>query len=216
MGIPQRIQSRITRLLREDGFRRSIDTIHVKRWHGDWCAWIAFDGSPYSLSPRVGVYNDELVRIRDEAVETVGRLSEHKAYKDAGPPLIMTLLDRLLGDDPDCTRRMSWHYNGDRCDTGLELPTSVADDVVYCMRKKAYPFFDAHLTLESIIEAARAGIPSFALANYVPIILLKMGRRKEVPAYVEGWTKRFTPEIAGWMERYVDALIATHSRETRH
>jgi hypothetical protein len=50
---------------------------------------------------------------------------------------------------------------------------------------KAYPFFAAHMTFQSIWDAGREGLGSPALPNYFPLILMKLGRRNDVMKYVE-------------------------------
>lgn len=210
--VPKRIQDRVAGLLGEDGFSSPLSGIYVRQWHEDWYAWIAISGTPYFLSPRVGVYNQDYVRIHDEAIERIGRV--YPGSEGAGPPLIMALLERLIADDPDCDHRVSWHI--DRNNPLRGFPTSVADDMVYCLRKKAYPFFDAHVSLESIVAAARAAMPSHAMEYYAPIIILKMGKREELPAYVQGWTKRFPPDTAKRLERYVDAVTEIIDLESKH
>ncbi|HTI44819.1 MAG TPA: hypothetical protein VL462_00475 [Candidatus Nitrosotalea sp.] len=210
--VPKRIQDRVSGLLAEDGFSRPLIGIYVRKWHENWCAWIALSGTPYFLSPRVGVYNQDYVRIHNQAMERVGRI--YPGSEGADAPLIMALLERLIADDPDCNQRLSWRTGRNNPLRGF--PTSVADDIVYYLRKKAYPFFDEHVSLESIVAAARAGMPSHAMEYYSPKIMLKMGKREELQPYVQGWTKRFPPDIAKRLERYVDAVIEIIDLEIKH
>jgi hypothetical protein len=206
---------RVAELLAEDGFSQSLPGLYYKAWKGEWTAWIGVPGTPYSLQPRVGIYSEDLVRIHKQAQLSLG--DAEKEEPGVGPPLIMVTLERLIERDPDCTARISWHYHGNAQTTGPELKTEVADDLVYCLRKKAYPFMDAHLSLEAVVDAARAGMPSPALHFYVPIILLKMGRRGDVPKYVESWS-RGQPDktVVASFERYVTAVEDIFAPETKH
>jgi hypothetical protein len=91
-----------------------------------------------------------------------------KKRKD-GPPLIKENLHQLI-DDEDRSR-ISWFY------TGKELQPHVADDVVYLLRKNAYPYIEAHSNLGAILDAVmNKGRATPALPLYLPMILLKLER----------------------------------------
>jgi hypothetical protein len=91
-----------------------------------------------------------------------------------------------------------------------ELKTKVADDVVYCLRKKAYPFFAAHITFQSIVDAIRTreAWPSPGCIYYFPLILIKLGLGKDIPRFVkERVAQMKNGDVADLYERYVDALL---------
>jgi hypothetical protein len=204
---PQNILDRLDTLLSGDGFRQSMRALFVKDLGHDWRAWVSVPGTPWALLPNVGVYNEEFRRIAHDAFAKIGRPSQQPP--DSGPPLIMTPLERLIAGDADCEKYDAWDYHGTDSDPGKELGVSAADDLVYCLRKKAYPFFEAHTSLESIIRAGRE-MPSPALAMYEPIFLVKLGRRDDVLKYVAR-RMRSSPEMSAALklQEYAKVLLET-------
>lgn len=186
--VPRPILDRLAALLRQDGFKPAFPGLYVRNLDLEWRAWIGVSGFPYMLFPKVGVYNQKLKDIVNAAWLKIGFPSQQPP--DSGPPLIMTDIERLIGNDPDCKARESWDIDLDALDLQNlqeypELMPSVADDLVYCLRKKAYPFFADHMTFQSIWDAACQRMGSPALANYFPLLLIKLGRRNDVMKYVE-------------------------------
>lgn len=212
--IPAHVTDRIADMLNNDGFWKPIPGLFVKKLDSDWRAWMAVSGSSFYLWPVLGVFSDELIQIADTARARIGRPS--KQPPESGPPLIMAHLIQIINDDPECQKHMSWHFEvEDRhiADPALipELKTEAADDLVYCLRRKAYPFFAAHMTYQSIWDAIRTreALPSPAIRNYFPIILMKLGRRADVPRFVEEQVKQISnARIAANYREYVDALLA--------
>jgi hypothetical protein len=202
--VPQDIRDRLNELLEPDGFRQSIPGLFVQHLDPDWRAWIGVSGNPFLLCPHVGVYNEDVRRIAIAAWEKTGQ--SHSDRLDAGPPLIIVPIERLIGDDADCLKHVSWNYEEDKLPVERILKTSVADDLVYCFRKKAYPFFAAHMSFESIFDAARAGMSSFAMENYVPVLLVKLGRSADVGRYVQEQSKHH-PQSTQRYENYANAIL---------
>jgi hypothetical protein len=211
--VPKIILDQLDALLSRDGFKQSIAGLFVKKLDDDWRAWIGVTGFPVSLFPVVGVYNQDLLNIAGAAREKIGSPSLQPS--DTGPPLIMANLEQVIGDDPDCKARLSWnfevqdHHIADPSSVP-ELKAEVADDLVYCLRKKAYPFFSNHMTFQSIWDAIRErdAMPSPALRNYFPIILMKLGRRDDVPRFVQEQIRQISNErVAADFRNYVDALL---------
>jgi hypothetical protein len=209
---PQYILDRIGSLLAEDGFRQSIPALFVKNLDADWRAWLAVPGYPHALLPIVGVYNEALVQIAHAAKTKLGRPSQQSP--DSGPPLIMANLEQIVGDDPECKERMTWDFHAEPHHvadptTIPELKPSAADDLVYCLRKKAYPFFASHMTFQSIWDAARERMGSPAFYNYFPIMLIKLGRRDDIPRLIEEQTRRLSkhPKLANNYKEYVEELL---------
>jgi hypothetical protein len=209
--IPKEILDRLDALLRENGFRQSIPGLFVKNLDTDWRAWVGVTGYPFALLPTVGVYNENLLEISRTARATLGRPSRKKP--DTGPPLIMANLERIIGDDPDCLKRISWDFAIEdhhlaNPDSVPELKIGVVDDLVYCLRQKAYPFFSAHMTFQSIWDAANDRMQSPAFPNYFPIILMKLGRRSDVPRYLDERLRQIrNAEVAQEYREYVDELL---------
>jgi hypothetical protein len=191
---------RIAVLLAQDGFKQPSRGIFVRPWDECWRGWLVVDPGSHMLIPKVGVFSEELLDARACALRRVGEV--WKKRKD-GPPLIMMNLQQLAESDPDCAKRMTWRY------TGEKLKPSVADDVVYCFRKKAYPYIEAHLSYEAILDAAMKGRASPALQHFVPIILIELGRFDDLSTYLEGWKTRHRDygTMASDYERYVHALL---------
>jgi hypothetical protein len=161
----------------------------------------------------LGVYSQALLNIANVARDRINRPGKQKP--DTGPPLIMANLEQVIGSDADCKNRLSWdfdvqdHHIADPASVP-ELKTESADDLVFCLRKKAYPFFAAHMTYQSIWDAIRnnEAMPSPAIRYYFPIILIKLGRRDEVPKFVQAQIKQIGNEgISKAYEEYVDALL---------
>ena len=96
-----------------------------------------------------------------------------------GPPLIMTTLEQLAADCAACSEKAPWHF-----DENL-LKADVAGDLVGCLRRYAFPFFQTHVSLQSMMDAWKDGMGSYALPNYVPIIFIKLGRLDDLATYVE-------------------------------
>jgi hypothetical protein len=211
--VPKRLLERMAALLGTDGFKQTGPAIFVKDMGADWRAWIGANGESYSLDPRIGVFNEELVNIAARARAMVGY--PRTQPPDTGPPLIMKNLEQLIGDDPECQKHVTWHMDLEehiaaRRNYMPELKAEVADDVVYCLRKKAYPFFAAHTTFQSIVDAisTREAWPSPACRNYFPLILMKLGHRKDIPRFVQEQVAQINNEnVASLYEKYVDALL---------
>jgi hypothetical protein len=199
MKVERAIMSRVAELLEQDGFRQPTRDIFVKDWNENWRGWLAVDAGSHLLGPRVGIFSEELENIHASTLRKTGGV--WKKRKD-GPPLIMINLQQLAENDPDCSQRMTWRY------TGEELKQSVAEDVVYCFRKKAYPYIDAHVTYQSILDAAMAGRASPAFQHFLPIILIKLRRFDDLMTYVAGRKShlRDNEEVTNF-QRYVDALL---------
>lgn len=212
--VPGDILARLNQMLGADGFRQPVPGLFVRNLDEIWRAWIGVTGSPISLIPGIGVFSEELLQIARAARAELGRPSVQPP--DTGPPLIITNLEQIIGNDPTCRNYMSWHFeveDGHIADPSSvpELKTGAADDLVFCLRKKAYPFFAAHMTYESVWDAMRAreAMPSPAIRNYLPIILMKLGRRADIPRYVEEEVNRIqNKKIATDYKKYVDALMS--------
>src|SRR3974390_2836493 len=208
--VPIDILTRLNHMLTADGFRQPIEGLFVRNLDAVWRAWIGVTGCSVALIPVVGVFSEELLQIARAARAKLGRPSTHPP--DAGPPLIMAHLEQIIGNDTSCQAHMSWHYavqdhHIDDPSTIPELKTEAADDLVYCLRKKAYPFFAAHMTYQSIWDAMRnrEAMPSPAIRNYFPIILMKLGRRADVPRFVEEQVKQISNErVAADYKEYVN------------
>ncbi|HTT82114.1 MAG TPA: hypothetical protein VMF67_01395 [Rhizomicrobium sp.] len=211
--IPKRLLERMSMLLGTDGFKQTAPGMFVKDMGAEWKAWIAISGESYSLDPRIGVYNEELVNIGARARAMVGYPSTQPP--ETGPPLIMKDLEQLIGEDADCQKHLTWHMDlEEHIAAGRnympELKTEVADDLVYCLRKKAFPFFVAHTTFQSIVDAisTRECWPSPACIHYFPLILIKLGLGKDIPRFVKERAAEMKNEnVADLYERYVDALL---------
>jgi hypothetical protein len=201
---PQEVRNRLNELFVPDGFRQSIPGLFVRNQDENWRAWIGVSGNLVALFPHVGVYSAEA---REIAVAARRKIGKHDSQPpDSGPPLLFVHIERLIGDDANCLKRMTWECPED---TPLEesmLKPQAADDLVYCLRKKAYPFFASHMSYESVLEAAQDRMASFAFVNYVPIILIKLGRRDEVPGFVQRQAQR-SPQLAENYKKYVDAIL---------
>jgi len=201
---PREVLDRLAELLESDGFRQSIPGLFVRNQDANWRAWIGVSGNLLTLFPHVGVYSVEAREIAVAAREKIG-LSDSQP-PDSGPPLLFVHIERLIGDDPDCLERMAWEYRKGAPLLESMLKPQAADDLAYCLRKKAYPFFESHMSYESVAEAAKDKMASFAFVNYVPIILIKLGRRDEVPGFVERQAKR-SPRLAETYRKYTDAVM---------
>ncbi len=209
--VPQHILDRIGALLGEEGFKQSRPALFVKNLDTDWRAWLAIPGYPFALLPVIGIYDETLVQTAHEAWANLGRPSRQPP--DSGPPLIMASLERIIGDDSDCKGRITWDFEVQ--DRHISDPTlipaltpAVADDLVYCLRKKAYPFFSDHMSFQSIWDAARHGMGSPALPNYFPLILMKVGRRSDVMRYVDERLRDVKDEkFAADYRAYVQELL---------
>lgn len=200
MWTAEMISERIAVLLAQDGFKQPSRGIFVRPWDGCWRGWLVVDRGSHMLLPKVGVFSEKLLDVRACALRRIGEV--WKKRKD-GPPLIMTNLQQLAESDHDCLQRMTWRY------TGEALKPSVADDVVYCFRKVAYPYIEAHLSYEAILGAVMKGGASPALQHYVPIILIELGRFDDLSTYLEGWKAKHRDHemMARDYERYVHALL---------
>jgi hypothetical protein len=211
--VPAGVLDRLGELLQSDGFKRSSTAIFIRDIGDGWRAWIAISGFSFTLMAAVGVYNETIIGIARKAMAIVGPPSQQKP--DTGPPLIMADLDRLIGDDPYCLKHLSW--SPELPDPPVSDPASVpdlkpavADDLVYCLRKKAYPFFDAHRTFQNVADAMRYGkfAPSPACINYFPLILIELGRRAEIPRFLKEQIEQMqNEEVANRFKRYVETLL---------
>src|SRR5580698_5312638 len=112
VDVPQGIRDRLNELLEPDGFRQPIPGLFVQDLDRDWRAWIGVSGNPFLLCPHVGVYNEDVRRIAVAAKEKTGQ--RHSDRLDAGPPLIIVPIERLIGDDTDCLKHISWDYTDDK------------------------------------------------------------------------------------------------------
>jgi hypothetical protein len=203
---------RLGELLQEDGFNWS-GPVFFKDLEDGWRAWFCLSGFSFDVNPIVGIYNTDLVKIANKAFAMAGHPSQQKP--DTGPPLIMQYLERLIGDDEDCVKRISWHMKIDQNTMASltsmpELQPEVANDIAYCLGKKGYPFFAAYSSFQRIQDALlnRAVFPSPAFVNYAPLILMRLGYRNEILSYVEKQASKFkNAEMAKWYREYVDALL---------
>lgn len=211
--IPKQVMVQLAGLLGDDGFWQPIPSLFVKKLDASWRATVAVPGYSFALLPVVGIYSEEILQIARAARSKIGRSSQQKP--DTGPPLIMANLEQIIGDDPECRKHMSWDFEA--TDSQIADPTTIselkpqaADDLVFCLRKKAYPFFAAHMTYRSIWDAIRTreAMPSPAIRNYFPIILMKLGQRSDVPKFVEDQVRQISNRrIAANYKEYVDALL---------
>ena len=124
--------------LADDGYARPSRNVFVKPTIDPWRAWIGVTGSNYTLDPVVGVFNEELIDIRVRAFEMMGKKLERR--RD-GPPLILTPLERISAECFRCSEDAPWHFNEKLLQQG------VADNLTSCLRKFAFPFFSAHVSL---------------------------------------------------------------------
>ncbi len=147
----------------------------------------------------VGVFSEELIDIRIRAFELMGRKLDRR---QDGPPLIMTTLEQLAADCAACSERAPWHFNESL------LTVDVAGDLVGCLRRYAFPFFQTHVSLQSMMDAWKDGMGGYALPSYVPIIFVKLGRLDDLATYVELRVQKSPDEShANEYREYVQVLI---------
>lgn len=176
------ILARISELLLEDGFAETGPRIYVKPWGQSWSGWLAVDPGRFTLGPVVGVFNEDFLDAQSRALKKLGGPSGRSSN---GPPFIMINLQQLAERDPDSRSRITWRF------TGEELQPSVADDVVYCFRKSAYPYIDAHTSLEALWTAvADEGRASAGFFLHLPLLLIKLGRRDELRQLIAKYETR--------------------------
>jgi hypothetical protein len=204
--VPDAVLDRLDNLLSADGFRQTLRGVYVRNLDKDWRAWIAVSGLPNLLLPNIGIYNEDVATIGRTAFAKVGRPNGNPP--DTGPPLIMVGIERVIGDDADCAQHMSWSHQNKKNATLEQLGTDAADDLYYCLKKKGYPFFADRMTFESILAAGHNATASPAFPHYFPVVLVKLGRRDDVPRYVQDYLRRIPyPELQQNYKGYVDALM---------
>jgi hypothetical protein len=193
------IMSRISELLSHDGFRQPSQGIYVKTWDDAWRGWLAVDPGSHLLIPTVGVFSDEILTMRVNALKKLG---VRWTKRSDGPPLIKINLHQLVGGDAEDRSKISWFY------TGKELQRGVADDVVYCFRKKGYPYIEAHTNYAAILDAVmKDGRGTPALSLFLPMVLIKLRRLDYLSKLVDA--QRATPvceDMSISYEQYVNAL----------
>jgi hypothetical protein len=212
--VPPDVLAKLNNALGTDGFRQPIPGLFVKDLDEVWRAWISLAGCSVTLIPSIGVFSEELLQIARAARAKLGRPAGQPP--DTGPPLIMANLEQIIGHDPCCQKHMSWHFEVEDRHIAKpplvpELKTEAVDDLAFCLRSKAYPFFAAHMTYRSIWDAIRTreAMPSPAIRNYFPIVLIKLGRRADVPRFVDEQVRQIPNErIAMDYKEYVDAILA--------
>ena len=183
-----------------DGFTRSRTSVFVKDIVDGWCAWIGITGNTFMLSPVVGTFSRELTAIRAKALDTIGK--KRNREQSDGPPLIMANLEKIAAKDSRCSKNAPWHYSG------MPLGEDAAEGLLFCLREHAYPFFQAHISLLSIVEAMKRGMGGMALPNYLPIILIKLRLLDDLSSYVDRRVLSAKDEVQGLEYRkYVDALL---------
>jgi len=199
MRSPTDIMNRIAELLLQDGFCEPTHGIYVKIWDKTWRGWLAVDPGSHLLIPTVGVFSDELLNMRGCALKKLG-VSEKK--RRDGPPLIQLNLQQLIEGDDNFMSQISWSY------TGKALKQSVADDLVYCFRKKAYPYIDAHVSYAAVLDAVKKGRGSLSIQFYLPMILIKLGLIDDLSKLVDAhWARIVSADMSVNYGQYVNALL---------
>jgi hypothetical protein len=207
--IPQPVLNRLARSLAEDGFGQALPGLFVKHLDDEWRAWIGVDGNPDMLLPKVGVYSEVVRKIGQAAFAKLGR-PPHPV--DVGPPLILVNIEEIMADDPDCVNHDTWDFTQGSNGLGIKLKPEVADDLAYCIKKKAYPFFETYASYQGIFDAALKGMASFAFKYYFPIVLMKLGRHDYATSYIDAQVKGAkTPNLAQRYRQYGDALLEMNS-----
>ena len=113
----------------------------------------------------------------------------------------MVDLERLAADCPACSTEAPWEYHGEI------LTEDVADDVVACLRKFAYPFFQNYASLEKLMDGSKERMPGFAFPWFAPIILLKLGRAEDAKKYAENYARFLSDEEAALEYREYFAVL---------
>lgn len=203
--IPQPILDRLSDLLSGDGFRQTLPGLFVKYLDEEWRAWIGIDGNPYQLMPTVGVYSEEVRKIAASARAKLGRPPQPV---DVGPPLIIQNFETVMSGDPECVKRNSWTYSPGSDGLGVRLNPGTADDLAYCLKAMAYPFFRTYASYQGIFDAALKDMASYAFSNYFPVVLVKLGRRDYATSYMDAQVRGAkTDELAQRYRQYADALM---------
>ncbi|HLY06562.1 MAG TPA: hypothetical protein VKR31_12525 [Rhizomicrobium sp.] len=188
-----RVVNAIGARLADDGFTSPADNaIFIKPIHGPWQAWIAIAGKFCWLEPAVGIMNEELKEIYYQANTNMGKTPER--HPDT-PPLLRIELERLAAHCPACSTEAPWRYQG------KTLTPDVADDVVWCLRKYGYPFFEKYASLQALVEGWKERLTSFAFPLFAPIVLIKLGRTNDARVFVENYTRRFPDDELGSEKR---------------
>jgi len=190
--------------LAKDGYAQpGFPGIFVKPITGSWRAWISVGGRSVELTPLIGVFDEELFDIRMRALETLGRTFPRR---QDGPPLIMPTLERLAANCPACSTDAPWRFSGEI------LKTSVADDLVACLRKHAYPFLQAHASLPAVFDAWKNKMGGYSMPFYVPIVLIKLARLDALTTYVDSRLRRIPDEgHALEYRQYVNTILRMFS-----
>lgn len=188
-----RIVNAIGARLADDGFTSPADNaIFIKPIHGPWRAWIAISGKFCWLEPAVGIMNEELKEIYYRAKTTMGKTLERQPDT---PPVLRVELERLAADCPACSTEAPWRYHG------KTLRPDVADDVVSCLHKYAYPFFEKYASLQAVIDGANERLASFAFPLFAPMILIKLGRADDARNLAETYLRRLPHDELGSEKR---------------
>ena len=143
----------------------------------------------------VGIMNDELNDIYFRARTTMGK---NLPPQSDGPPLLMVQLERLAAYSADAP----WEYHE------KILTEDVANDLVVCLRKFAYPFFEKYASLQGVMDGSKERMPGFAFPWYAPIILIKLGRLDDARTYGENYARHLPDdEHAAEFRNYVAILF---------
>lgn len=200
MKIHDRLVSAIGTRLAEDGFSKpSSADVFVKSISGPWRAWVSVAGDSFTLDPMAGIMNDELYDISCRAKAMVGQAPERRLD---GPPIIMVDLERLAAACPACSENAPWEYHGEI------LTDDVAQDLVACLRKFAYPFFRKYASLQGLMDGSKERMPGFAFPWFAPIILIKLGQLDDAKKYAEhraSWLP--DDELGSKYREYFNALL---------
>src|SRR5262249_39263383 len=179
--------------------------IYVKTWDKTWRGWLAVDPGSHLLIPRVGIFSDELLNMRAAALKKLGGSMKRRGD---GPPLILINLQQLVEGDDDCVPRMSWRY------TGVPLKLNVADDVVYCFRKKAYPYINEHTSYAAILDAVKKGRGSPSVQFYLPMILIKLEFFDELSKLVDAHGNRIvSSDMSVNYGKYLRKLLELYGQD---
>jgi hypothetical protein len=210
MSIGDDIINRVAVQIAGDGFQSLRPGLFLKVFDGGWRGWLTIDQSDYQLGPVVGVLNEGLKPIFQEARKQAGL---EPASDQSGPPLIMINFNVMAKAVPDCLPRISWDYKGTGKDLGEPLKPEVADDLVYCLRKVGYPYIESLLSYDAVLDEIVRGHTSPGITYYLPIILLLRNRPDCLDEYTRSEQRHMRAngghmgeELARNFGDYVEAL----------
>lgn len=199
MNIAKKILEELQTGLAEDGYERSGQELFYKELGRGWGGWISIDSDSWQFGVVIGIYNKNLVRLSAVAFERIGLPVPRMI---AGPPFIMMNLTELTKKDPAYAGRQSWVY------TGRKLSDSVADDILYCLRNVAYPYFERIKSIEAIVEENRNGRLSLSTHLYLPIMLIIAGKIDEMREFIKRWVEN-NKDLAQQMkyDEYIETIL---------